>query len=246
MANPVLGRTFDRVEAGEETMTLGGVVNRSFMLLAILFLGAFYAWKEYFTGGAGAEAAAGNIGHLIMLGLFGGLGAFAVIWIFPRSVPIMSPVYAAFEGLLIGGISAFYEARYPGIVMPAVGLTLSATLAILFLYRIGVIRVTQTFVTVIMTMMGALCLFYLGSIIASFWDVQFPLIFSSGPYGIAFSLFVVGLASFSLAIDFEMIKQRIEARDAKWVEWYCAFSLMVTLVWLYLEMLRLLSKLRSR
>lgn len=248
MANPVLGRTFDQVEAGEESMTLGGTVNRALMLLAILYVGAFYAWKEFFTGGSGtgAEATPGDVGHLIMIGLIGGLVAFVVIWIAPRSVPVMAPVYAGFEGLLIGGISAIFEARYPGIVLPAVALTLSATLAILFLYRVGIIRVTNTFMTVIYTMTGAVALFYLAAIIAGLFGVQFPLIWSSGTFGIAFSVFVVGLASLNLAIDFELIKQRIEARDAKWVEWYCAFSLMVTLVWLYLEVLRLLSKLRSR
>lgn len=248
MANPVLGRTFEQVGAGEESMTLGGTVNRSLMLLAILFVGAFYAWKEFFgAGGIESQAALHATYKLATIGLLGGLIAFVVVWISPRMSPYAAPAYAACEGLLIGAVSAIAETQFPGMVLQAVALTFTATFTIFFLYRVGVIRVTNTFMVVIFTMTGAVALFYIAALVGRMmFGVQFPLIYDSGMWGIAFSVFVVGLASFNLAIDFELIKQRIAARDPKWVEWYSAFALMVTLVWLYLEILRLLSKLKDR
>ena len=150
------------------------------------------------------------------------------------------------EGLFIGAVSALYEVRYPGIVMQAVGLTFGTLIALLLAYRSGVIRVTDNFRLGVVAATGGIALFYFATMILGFFGVQFPSIYGAGPLGIGVSVFVVIIAALNLVLDFDFIESGARAGAPKYMEWYGAFGLMVTLVWLYLEILRLLSKLRSR
>ena len=167
----------------------------------------------------------------------------------PTVAPWTSPVYAAMEGVFLGAISQIVEMRYgkayPGIALQAVMLTSGTLLAMLFVYANGIIRVTDRLKAGIIMATGALCLFYFVSMMLRMFGVTMPLIWSATPIGIGFSLFVVGLAAFNLLLDFDFIEQAAHRQMPKYMEWYGAFGLMVTLVWLYLEMLRLLSKIAS-
>ena len=181
--------------------------------------------------------------------LLGGLGGFvvALVTMFKKdAAPYTVPVYGALEGLLLGALSATYEARYPGIVMNAVGLTFGTLFALLMAYTSRLIAVTDNMRLGVAAATGGIMIMYLISMVMGFFGVQIPFIHSSGPVGIAFSLFVVGLAAFNLVMDFDFIERGAESSAPKYMEWYGAFGLVVTLIWLYIEMLRLLAKLQSR
>ena len=165
----------------------------------------------------------------------------------PKWSPITAPLYAAFEGLLLGIVSAYFEMRYPGIVLQAVGLTFAVTLAMLMGYKAGWLQATPGLRKGLMIAMGGIFLFYMVVMIAGFFGIHAPgFINGGGPLGIAFSLFVVGIASMSLILDFDIIESGSRQGLEKYMEWYGAFALMVTLVWLYMEILRLLSKINRR
>ena len=161
-----------------------------------------------------------------------------------------APIYAALEGVFLGALSQIIEmrfhVRYPGIALQAVGLTAGVTFVMLFIYATGLIRVTDKLRSGIVMATGALCLFYLITMVMSFFGAQMPLVWSASPMGIGFSLLVVGLAAFNLLLDFDFIEKAAEYGAPKYMEWYGAFGLMVTLVWLYLEVLRLLRKLADQ
>jgi uncharacterized YccA/Bax inhibitor family protein len=179
-------------------------------------------------------------------GLLGGF-AVALITIFkPNLSPLTAPVYAALEGLALGAISAIAEARYPGIVIQAVALTFGTLFALLIAYRSRLIPVTQNFRLGIVAATGGIAIFYLVAIGLSFWGVRIPFLHEGSALGIGFSVFVVVIAALNLVLDFDFIEKGAEHGAPKFMEWYGAFGLMVTLIWLYLEILRLLSKLRSR
>jgi len=171
----------------------------------------------------------------------------ALITIFrPRSAGITAPVYALLEGLFLGGISAVMESSYPGIVFQAVLLTLGTMASMLVLYRSGFIRVTAKFRLGVMAATGGIAMIYFLTIILSLFGIRLPFIHEGGLFGIGFSLFVVGIAALNLVLDFDFIEQGARRGLPKYMEWYSAFGLLVTLVWLYIEILRLLAKLRSR
>ena len=158
-----------------------------------------------------------------------------------------APVYAACEGVVLGALSSFFEMKYPGIVIQAVGLTFAVTLAMLMGYKAGFLQATPALRKGLMIAMGGLMIFYAIVWIASMFGIHPPaFINGGGPLGIAFSLVIVGIAAMSLILDFDMIERASEQGSAKYMEWYGAFALMVTLVWLYMEILRLLSKIQSR
>ena len=157
-----------------------------------------------------------------------------------------APIYAALEGLALGGISAVFESRYPGIVSQAVFLTFGTLAALLIAYRSGWIKATENFKLGVVAATGGIFFVYLISFVLSFFGVSIPLIHGSGVFGILFSLFVVVIAALNLVLDFDFIEQGAEQGAPKYMEWFAAFGLMVTLIWLYLEVLRLLSKLQQR
>lgn len=164
----------------------------------------------------------------------------------PNWAAMTTPVYALAEGLFLGGISVFIDSRYPGIAFQACGLTFGVLFVMLVAYQTGVIKVTEKLRMAVTACTGAIFLVYMISMVMSFFGMRFPMIHDAGPIGIGFSLFVVGLASFNLLLDFDMIDRMVSSRSPKAMEWYGAFALMVTLVWLYMEIIRLLSKLQSR
>ena len=248
--NPVLNdKTFTRhIDlTGDDRMTLMGTVHKTAALLILLVLAASYTWS--LVMGVNAEgqlvAAPGIFGYMIG-GAIGGL-IFALITCFkPTWAPITAPLYAAAEGLFIGAISAFAESRFPGIVLQAVGLTFGTLFALLGAYRSGLIRATENFKLGVCAATGGIMLIYLATFILGMFGVHIPFIHGSGLFGIGFSAFVVVIAALNLVLDFDFIENGADHGAPKYMEWVGAFGLMVTLVWLYIEILHLLMKLRSR
>jgi uncharacterized YccA/Bax inhibitor family protein len=248
-SNPALGtKTFQDAAAryggaidAAHRMTLNGTVNRTGILLICAFATAAYTWRAFMQTHDPAD-----VSGLLMVGVFGGF-ITAMVTIFKQTwAPITAPIYALLEGLFLGGISAFLEMRYPGIAVQAVGLTFGTLLTMLVLYSSGLIKVTNKLRIGIIAATGGIALFYLMEIILGFFGIQFVSINGSGVIGICFSLFVCAIAALNLVLDFDFIEQGVNAGAPKFMEWYGAFGIMVTLVWLYLEILRLLSKMRSR
>jgi uncharacterized YccA/Bax inhibitor family protein len=222
-------------------MTLNGTVNKTGILLILAILSAGFTWNQF----AAAHNPASVAGEM-MIGGIGGF-IFALVTIFKREwSPFTAPIYALLEGLLLGGLSAMLDLRYPGIAIQAVGLTFATLVILLALYSTGVIRVTEKFRLGIVAATGGICLFYVIEMVLGFFGIHFVAINGSGPIGIAVSLFIVAIAALNLVLDFDIIEQGVRNGSPKFMEWYGAFGIMVTLVWLYLEMIRLLSKLRSR
>ena len=229
-----------RVE--ERAMTLEGTVNKTGLLLGLLVLAAIYPWNLYFQTGNPA-----SVMPFVFGGAIGGF-VFALITTFKKAwAGITAPIYAVLEGLFLGGLSAVFEAQYPGIVIQATGLTFGTLASLLMLYKLGIIRPTENFkLMVVSATMGIGVLYFISFIMNMFGSTGIGFIHSNGIFGIGFSLFVVAIAALNLVLDFDFIEQGSEKGAPKYMEWYGAFSLMVTLVWLYLEILRLLAKLRSR
>jgi uncharacterized YccA/Bax inhibitor family protein len=245
-SNPALGRNaFDQsfgMISGNETMTIQGVIFKTILCLLCLMLSAGWVWVKFYESGGNVAA----VSPYMWGGVIGGL-ILAMITIFKKEwAPITAPSYALVEGLVIGGLSSMFEAAYPGIVIQAVSLTFGTLFVMLAVYATGLIKVTERFKLGVMAATGGIFLFYFLSIMLSFFGVTMPLVYSSTPFGIAFSLFVVAIAALNLVIDFDMIEQGSKRGAPKYMEWYASFALMVTLVWLYIEFLRLLSKLQSR
>jgi uncharacterized YccA/Bax inhibitor family protein len=232
------GRT-GQVYSGE-AMTVEGAINKTAFLTFLLVVSATWVWSQVMHGGV-ETAIPWMIG-----GLIGGF-ITALVTIFKKEwAPISAPVYAALEGLAIGGISAVLEAQYHGIVLQAVALTFGTLICMLVAYRTGLIKVTDKFRMVVVAATGAIALVYLVTMVLSFFHVNVPFVFGGGTIGIIVSLVVVVVAALNLALNFDFIEQGAGVGAPKYMEWYAAFGLMVTLVWLYLELIRLLSKLRQR
>ncbi|MGD9020017.1 MAG: Bax inhibitor-1/YccA family protein [Desulfuromonadales bacterium] len=239
-SNPMMKESvFTQTVTGAGTMTLQGAVNKTIALLALVVIGASYSWNLFYNQGPEA------VQPWMIGGLVGGL-VFAMITIFKATwAPKTAPVYAVLEGLALGGISAFFEARFPGIVIQAVGLTFGTLFALLFAYKARLIRATENFKLGVFAATGGIAVVYLISFVGRMFGWQMPVIHESGPMGILFSLFVVVVAALNLVLDFDFI-ERGDGVAPRYMEWYAAFGLILTLVWLYLELLRLLSKLRER
>ena len=233
--NPTLSdATFaDFENVDQKTMTLQGTVNKVGILLALVVLSAAYTWNVYF--------ATGSPGALMPIGLFGGM-IFALITIFKKNWAMYTaPIYAILEGLFLGGISAIFESQYPGIVIQATGLTFGTLASLLVLYKTGVIKPTENFRLMVVSATMGIALLYVISFIMSMFGTGIGFIHDNGIFGIGFSLFVVGIAALNLVLDFDFIEEGSEKNAPKYMEWFGAFALMVTLIWLYLEMLRLLA-----
>ena len=251
--NPALNdKTFLDIGSGtvvggdSNVMTLGGTVNKTALMLLMLVISAAWTWSMI-----GGDAESLTVSPWLIpaagIGFVGSLVAFIALMFKQHWAPVLAPVYAVCEGLVLGGISAFFELQFPGIVVQAVTLTFGTLGALLLAYRSGLIKATENFKLGVVAATGAIALVYLvnmGMRLFGFGGMGF--IHDSGMMGIGFSLFVVTIAALNLVLDFDFIEQGAERGAPKYMEWYAAFGLMVTLVWLYLEILRLLAKLQSR
>ncbi|HLY42819.1 MAG TPA: Bax inhibitor-1/YccA family protein [Terracidiphilus sp.] len=222
-------------------MTLNGTINKTGILLVCAIASSAWVWHLFLQ-----SRDLGTISPLMLGGVLGGL-IFALVTVFKKEwSPVTAPIYALLEGLVLGGLSCLVDIRYPGIAIQAVGLTFGTLFVMLIAYRSGLIRVTQKFRLGIIAATGGIMIFYLVEMVLSFLHIQFVAINGGGAIGIGFSLLVVGIAALNLVLDFDFIEQGVNYGAPKYMEWYGAFGIMVTLVWLYLEILRLLSKMRSR
>ncbi len=221
-------------------MTLNGTVHRTFFLLCLVVFSASSVWTLWQTNP-----------QILYPALMGSalLGFItAMVTIFKQQwAPYTAPVYALLEGVVVGTISSIANAAYPGIVMQAVALTFGTLFCLLAAYRSGLIKPTENFKLGIVAATGGIALLYMVSLFSQFvFGSPIPMIHESGAIGIGFSLFVVVIAALNLVLDFDFIEQGVEYGAPKYMEWYAAFGLVVTLIWLYLEILRLLMKLQSR
>ena len=232
-SNPAFSQ-FQKINASsiEGKMTLDGAVNKTGILLSLCFAGAFFGW---------------NIPSLfIPAALIGFILALITIFRSPAKAKVTAIPYAFVQGLMLGGITSFAESMYPGIAINAVGLTFAIVAAMLFFYKSGIIKPTENFRLMVWSgLVGVFSLYFI-NFIMMFFGNSIGFIHSNGTFGILFSLFVVGLASMTLVLDFDFIEEAADKGLPKYMEWYSAFSLMVTLIWLYMEVLRLLMKLQSR
>jgi uncharacterized YccA/Bax inhibitor family protein len=237
-SNPALNeKAFKGQVAIGEAMTLQGTVNKTGLLLLCVVATAAWTWGL-------AHSNTPEAVYPWMIGGFVGGFVVALVTIFKANwSPITAPIYALLEGFALGGISAVFEKTYHGIALQAVGLTLGVLFVMLLAYKTGLIRATQGFKIGVIAATGGIAVFYLVQMALSFFfHFQFSVINGGGFWGIAFSLFVVVIAALNLVLDFDMIETGVQGGAPKYMEWYGAFGLMVTLIWLYLEMLRLLAK----
>ena len=251
-SNPALNdNTFSGAGAyaSGETMTIQGTTNKTFVLLFLLICGAVWIWGQVSQPVINDDypvQTAAVVGPWLFGGMIAGF-ILAMVTVFKKEwSPYTAPLYAICEGVVLGAISAFAEMSYPGIVSQAVMLTFGTLFCLLGAYKSGLIKPTENFKLGLFAATGAICLVYLVTMVLGFFHVQVPMIYGSGPIGIVFSLVVVTIAALNLVLDFDFIEQGASRGAPKYMEWYGAFGLMVTLIWLYLEILRLLMKMRDR
>tara|TARA_B100001248_G_scaffold241870_1_gene208911 strand:- start:23194 stop:23931 length:738 start_codon:yes stop_codon:yes gene_type:complete len=244
--NPALNdKAFRSAATGTDRMTITGAVNKSFILVALVFATAIWTWQNTFPSGwsAGSQPVIPTWYFGVIIGTL----ILAMVIIFKKTwAPFLAPVYALAEGMLLGTISALFEYRYPGIVIQAVLGTATVLISLLAAYRSGLIEVTENFKLGVAAATGGIFLIYLLTFILGFFGMNVPYIHEAGLIGIGFSVFVCIVAALNLVLDFDFIEQGAAKGAPKYMEWYAAFGLLVTLIWLYLEILRLLAKTRSR
>lgn len=239
--------------ASGQAMTIQGTTNKCFILLGLLMASAVWIWNmampQAVPVGVQAVSANGNMAKIMPFVIGGGIAGLvlALVTVFKKEWSMFTaPLYALCEGLVLGGLSAIFERQFPGIVMQAVALTFGTLFCLLMAYKTGLIRVTEKFRLGVFVATAAIALVYLASWVLGFFHVQVPFMVGSGLVSIGFSLFVVGIAALNLVLDFDFIERGEEVGAPKYMEWFGAFGLMVTLVWLYIEILQLLAKLRGR
>lgn len=215
-----------------DVMTVEGAVNKTLLLFGLMMVTTVMSFMM-------------PTSFLMWVGLFGGLAAVVVGYWKPQIAHIAAPGYALFEGLFIGSISAYFNAAYDGIVLQAVTLTFGTMLAMLFIYKTGIIKVTKSFKSGLFMATGAVFLVYMLSIVGSFVGFEVPYLHESGLIGIGVTVVILVIAALNLLVDFDAFEKGAAARAPEYMEWLCAMGLLVTLVWLYIEFLRLLSKLQS-
>lgn len=238
-SNPVFNQDIEARVLDGEPMGISGTVNKTFVLLLCALIPAVVAWYQTLLGYTD------KVQMIMIIGLVvGAICAFIVIFN-KKTAPYLTPVYAFAEGAFLGGLSGFAEMRYPGIAIQAVAGTFLVLFVMLALYKMKLIRATQKFKSVVFSATLAICIIYFGSFIASLFGAQMPYLFSAGLIGIGFSILVIGIAAMNLIIDFDGIENAAMNMVPKYYEWYFAFGLMMTLVWLYIEILRLISLFRS-
>jgi uncharacterized YccA/Bax inhibitor family protein len=226
----------------DQTMTVRGTMNKFGFLMLMVMAGAAFAWN-WFNAGK-------NITPLMLLGALGGLVVALVIVFKKEWSGYLAPAYAILEGLFVGAISAYFnfafQEKYPGIIMHAVLITFAVAAAMYLLYTFRVIKVTEKLRSVIFIATAGIALFYLLTWILGFFGIHFAFLTTGSTFGIVFSLAVIVIAALNLLLDFDMIERGSAMGAPKYMEWYGAFGLLVTLIWLYLEILRLLAKMNSR
>lgn len=247
-SNPVLTEkkfrdtVLDEVVSHENAMTIRGTMNKFGFLFLMVMGTAFYAWNE-FAGG-------GQVMPLILTGGIGGFVVAIVISFKKEWSPYLAPAYALLEGLFVGGISAYFSFAFaeqaPNIIMNAVGLTFGTCIAMYLLYSFRIIKATAKFKAIVMTATAGIMIFYAITFVLGLFGISIPFLHESSALGIGFSLFVVALAALNLILNFDMIETGAAMGAPKYMEWYSAFGLLVVIVWLYLEILRLLSLLSGR
>lgn len=245
-SNPVLTNDTFRAGYGRslgDTMTVQGVVLKTAVLLLLCMMSAGWVWLKFVNSGMNPA----SVQTWMTGGAIAGL-VLAITTAFKKEWCVFTaPLYAVAQGLFIGGISGMFEVGYPGIVLQAVTATFGTLAAMLFLYQSGIIRATEKFKMIVVSATMGIALLYFISFVLSFFSVNIMgSIFGNGLIGIVFSFFVVGVAALNFVLDFDFIERGAQAGAPKYLEWYGAFALMVTIVWLYVEFLRLLSQLRSR
>ena len=232
MANPTLSeKSFIKAAQegiGQGAMTVQGTVNKIILLGALVIASAAGSWFVF----------ASNPTLIMPLAIGGAIVGFVIA--------LILAIYAVVEGIFVGAITLVFESMYPSIGLSAVLLTFAILTGMVGLYKAGVIRATPTFKRTVMAATAGVAIFYLVAMVLRMFSIEMPLIYDTGWFGIGFSLFVVGLAAFNLVLDLDRIEQGAAYGAPKYMEWYCAFGMIVTIVWLYIEVLRLLSKLSSR
>ena len=249
MANPVLNRQFGEkgaldaslqagappvIEAPGDRMTIGSVLQITSFFFILLLVGAVFGWMN-----------AESIGGILLVSLLVVFGILIITMIKPQWVKVTGPIYALVEGVLVGAISSIYSDLWEGIVVQAVIATFAVFLAMLFLYATRIIKVTQRLRSTIILATAGIFIFYLASIVLSLFGVSIPLVWDGGPISILISAVIVGIAAFNLLLDFDLIERGIREGAPGWMSWFAAFGLMVTVVWLYLEILRLIALTRD-
>jgi uncharacterized YccA/Bax inhibitor family protein len=231
--------------ASTETMTVRGSIQKFGFLLLMVVAGAAYTWKMYFEGKAPTMMT------LFWVGMIGGLGCALIISFKPTMAKYLAPAYGLLEGLVLGGLSAIineqFKAKYPNIVLQAVLLTFGVAFGMFLLYNFRIIKPTQKFKAIISSSILGIFLFYIASMVLGFFGVHMSFMSwnDASPLGIGISLFVIAIAAFSLIMNFEQIEVGEQMGAPKYMEWYSAFGLLVTMIWLYIEILKLLSRLNS-
>ena len=242
--NPVLSEKIFKKEAVEYsagTMTAKGTAMKSLLLLIMVLAGASYTWKIFYEAINPA-----SVQPWLWGGAIGGFVVALIISFKPNMAQYLAPIYAVLQGLFLGAISAMFNQAFaesaPGIVINAVLLTMVTAFVMFLIYRSGLIKVNDKFIRIISIAVGAVALYYFVTIILSLFGVNLVMLHNSGPLSIGISLVIIGVAAFSLMLDFNFIEKASAAGAPKYMEWYGAFGLMVTLIWLYLEILKLLAK----
>jgi len=244
MSEKIFGKSVQQYDSANGVMTINGSIGKFGFLLLIVMAGAFYTWNLLSQGNLQLMQT------LTMVGIFGGVVCALIISFVPKTARYLSPVFAILEGLLLGRVSALFNAAfaqtYPGIVIQAVGITFAVAVSMLALYALRIIKVTNKLRSVIISATMGIALFYLIVMVLEFFHVNVGFMYNSSLLGIGISIFVVLIAAFNLLLDFDMIERGSQMGAPKYMEWYGAFGLLVTLVWLYLEILRLLSRFAGR
>ncbi len=246
--NPTLSQKIFSRSASEistESMTVRGAINKFGFLLLMVIAGAAFAWQQYYTKLSLADAQQ-SVTTYMMVGIFGGLICALAIVFKPNWSPYLAPAYGVLEGLFLGGISAIlnetFKEKYPGIITQAVGLTFGVAIAMFLLYNFRIIKVTEKFRSVIFSATLGIAIFYLIAWVLRLFHVNLPFMYDASPLGIGISLFIIAIAALNLILDFDMIERGAAMGAPKFMEWYGAFGLLVTMVWLYLEILKLLAR----
>jgi len=225
----------------QNVMTLQGTVNKTGLLLLTLFIPAMFVWDRFTVANDFSAVA-----PYLMIGVVGGFITGIVLVFNKHLAQYLAVLYAAFEGLVLGGLSAMMEAAYPGIVIEALLLTFGIFACLLLIYKMEIIKPSENFKLIVASATGGIAFYYLISMGASLFGMRLPLVNDSSVGGIIFSVVVVIVAAMNLVVDFDFIEQGAANKVPKFMEWYGAFGLMVTMIWLYIEILRLLAKTRRR
>jgi uncharacterized YccA/Bax inhibitor family protein len=240
LTDKIFTRNLQEESAG--VMTAKGAITKFGFLFLMVLAGAAFTWNSFYQGV--------NIMPWMWGSLIGGFVVALILVFKPRWSPYLAPAYGLLEGVFVGAVSAIYNFAFaktaPNLIMQAVGLTFGVVIAMFLLYNFRVIKATQRFKSIVFTATAGIMLFYGLALILRMFGIQMPLIHESGLLGIGLSVFIVAIAALNLILDFDQIENGAAMGAPKYMEWYCAFGLLVTVVWLYLEILRLLSKLQSR